>query len=123
MAQNFKAPGDVVELTNGSGATIVSGGLMIFGGRCVVAVNEVINGAVGSFYTKGVFEFDLASAAGAITQALSIYMTDSIEGGIVVTDVVTTATRVGKATSTAAGTGAADGDEKILVLLDAIDTV
>jgi predicted RecA/RadA family phage recombinase len=56
MAQNFKISGDVLQLKNGSGATIPSGSPIFVGKFVGIAAGDIANGETGSVLAEGVFE-------------------------------------------------------------------
>nr|WP_199082934.1 DUF2190 family protein [Pedobacter sp. ASV19] len=69
--KNFVQEGEIIDYTNGTGADIASGDLVLFGGLAGVAVTNIANGGVGSVQLTGVFK--IAKAAGAITQGAKLY--------------------------------------------------
>jgi predicted RecA/RadA family phage recombinase len=111
MAQNFKAPGDVLTLLNTSkGATVPSGTSFIFGTRAGVAIADIADDAEGAVAVEGVFEFTIGSSA-AIALGEPVYV--ETEG----TDIVSATAAVallGKALTITDGTEF----DKILVRLE-----
>jgi len=68
MATNFKAPGNVIQYTNGTGSDIASGEVVeIASGYFGVALTAIANGATGSVAIDGVFNVPKGTAA-AVTQ-------------------------------------------------------
>lgn len=63
--------GQVIDYTNGGGATIAGGSLVIIGALAGVAVADIQVGETGAVDLKGVFA--LAKAAGAIAMGAKVY--------------------------------------------------
>jgi predicted RecA/RadA family phage recombinase len=56
MAKNYIQPGEVLDFTNTTGATIASGAGVLIGVRLGVAKTDIANNATGSVAMKGVHE-------------------------------------------------------------------
>lgn len=69
--KNKIQPGHVLDYTNGTGAAILAGTLVVFGVLFGVAVADIPDGETGAVDLEGVFEFPKAS--GAITQGAKVY--------------------------------------------------
>lgn len=61
MADNYVAPGDVIQYT--AGADITSGSVVKIGALLGVALTDIANGATGSVAIRGVFTVPKVSAA------------------------------------------------------------
>ena len=115
MAQNFKISGEVLELTNGTGSTIVSGHPMFVGRLVGVALGDIANGASGRVKTEGVFEFAKETGSGkAITAGAPV----AWDG----TNNVVTKTLNGHPFLGYAVEAAVDGDDTIEVCIDEFGT-
>lgn len=71
--------GKVLDFTNGTGAKILGGSLVIFGALIGVAVADIEIGATGAVDLHGVFEFP--KATGAIGQGDKVYW-DATAGNV-----------------------------------------
>jgi predicted RecA/RadA family phage recombinase len=71
MAQTYVQKGETLNYTNGSGATIASGAMVLVGSRLGVAVSDIADGATGVLVMAGVHA--LPKATGAITQGAKVY--------------------------------------------------
>lgn len=54
--KNAVQDGNVIEYTNGTGAKILSGAVVVIGKFCGVAVTDIENGATGAVAVEGVFD-------------------------------------------------------------------
>lgn len=54
--KNAVQDGNVIEYTNGTGAKILSGAVVVIGKFCGVAVTDIDNGATGAVAVEGVFD-------------------------------------------------------------------
>ena len=104
--KNFVQDGDVVTLT--APYAVASGGGALVGSLFGVATNTVANAAQGEFAIDGVF--DLAKAAGAVTQGAKMYWDN--------TNKVVTTTASGNTLIGAAIAAAASGDATARVRLN-----
>jgi predicted RecA/RadA family phage recombinase len=64
MSANFKALGNTVEWTNGTGGSVASGAVVAVGtgGLVGISANTLANGEVGTVHVRGVFEVACKSA-------------------------------------------------------------
>jgi predicted RecA/RadA family phage recombinase len=73
MAQNFIISGEVLQLTNSTGATITSGSPVFVGRLVGVALGNIANGTSGAVKTDGVFSFAKEVGSGkGITQGAAV---------------------------------------------------
>lgn len=63
MAKNFQQPGEVIDFTNSSGATISAGSVVRIGKILGVALVDIADGATGSVQISGVFVVPKVSGA------------------------------------------------------------
>jgi predicted RecA/RadA family phage recombinase len=104
MAQNFIISGDVLQLTNSTGATISSGSPVFVGRLVGVALGNIANGASGSVKTDGVFSFAKEVGSGkGITQGAAVAWD---EANKVVTKTIAGHKFLGYATQTVGDNGA-----------------
>lgn len=62
---NYEQPGDVLTITNGSGAAVASGGGILVGATVAIAAVALAAGASGSAMFRGVFSHAKGTAAGS----------------------------------------------------------
>lgn len=67
MASNHVQPGKVLDFTNTTGATILSGAVVAFGNSLGVALKDIPNNATGSVAVDGVFK--VPKVTGAVIKA------------------------------------------------------
>lgn len=101
MAQNYVQEGDVLNYTNASGSTIVSGTAILIGTWLGVALADIANGATGSVAIEGVFTVPKLSTD-VVTQGAVLYWDNTNKR---LTTTVGSNTQVGHAFA-AAGNGA-----------------
>ncbi|NDY41258.1 DUF2190 family protein [Dissulfurirhabdus thermomarina] len=75
MAQNHIQRGDVMPWTNGTGAAVTSGQVVLVGNRVCVALEDIADGAAGQLATCEVWELP-KEAALAIAQGVDVYWDD-----------------------------------------------
>lgn len=63
MATNYVQPGEKMEWTNGTGADVASGDLVVAGSLLAVAEVDIANGAKGTVCTEGVFSVPKVATA------------------------------------------------------------
>ncbi len=111
MAQNYKAPGDVITLLNTNlSAVVPSGTGFIFGSRAGVAIADIADDAEGAVAVEGVFEFTCGTSA-AIALGQDVYL--ETEGTDLISATVA-GSILGKALHASAGTAGL----KVLVRLE-----
>lgn len=111
MAQNFIISGEILQLTNSTGATITSGSPVFVGRLVGVALGDIADGATGAVKTEGVFLFAKETGSGkAITQGAAVAWD--------ATNKVVTKTIAGNKFIGFATKAAADGASSIEVSID-----
>jgi predicted RecA/RadA family phage recombinase len=110
MANNFKQPGDVMDLVNTGSTTIDSGDVVVVGNRCAVALVDIAPGKAGTAGVTGVWLLPKASA-GVFAQGAALYWD--------ATNKVATATADGHVSVGYAFSAAAAGEVVVEVKLNA----
>ena len=80
MATNYKGAGETVQWVNGTGGTVVAGGVCVVGGTtdaCIgIAHDDILDTETGTVYIQGVFEVVKVTGA-VIAQGEAVLWDDS----------------------------------------------
>ena len=122
MATNRVQPGKTLTWTNGTGAAVVSGQVVLFGTAVAVALQNIANGEDGDVAVEEVYT--IPKATGVLAQGVRVYW--DADG-----NPVSGVAGSGAATATAAGNtlagfvteAAASGDATVNVKLNAATTL
>ncbi len=122
MATNRVQPGKVLTWTNGTGAAVVSGKVVVIGTVVAVALGDIAAGAAGDVAVKEVYS--VPKATGVIAQGARVYWDadGNPVGGTAGTGAATT-TAASNTLMGYAAEGAASGDATVNVALNAATTL
>lgn len=80
MANNYVQNGDVITVTNATGADVVSGEPFVAGATVVVAAVDIADGETGSAHVRGVFSLPMAAVTLAAGDQVNLASGDITSG-------------------------------------------